>query len=745
MQIRLAEFQKEAVRRLMDAMRSAKRDIVLKSCTGSGKTIILTRFMDEYCREYERTVFVWLTPGRGNLEEQSKAKMDRYVHGSRTKLLTDVLAEGFEENDACFINWEKLTKKGNNALKEGEHTNFLEHIQHALDEGLTFRIIVDESHQNDTIKAEDIISYFHADKIIRCSATPRNVKNALLIEIPEAEVIAEGLIKKVLIINEDFAQNISVDSQVSYLLEKAVSKQQSLRAAFLKKGKDINPLIIIQIPNKSVNLQGEVEGFLETRGLTYENGRLAVWLSDRKENLEGIEEADGRQDAVIIKQAVATGWDCPRAYILVKLRDNMNETFEIQTIGRIRRMPEAVHYENDLLDSCYLYTLDEKFTEGVRNHLGKNALDALTLHLKPEHKWITLKSEQKTAVPVTRDDVTALQSIYAWFEKEYGIDSRTMENQKRLEAFGYIFTDSIRNYTISGRVATLDEVLEAGKKGLNIITIDEPLDTHKHGRAYHHTVAELGRRVSLSYRQMNTILRSLFDGSVRGRKKILMLTTREVYGFVLNNERRLKNAIRHAMADMLDQEIMKVNAKTLVDFTIPETCIFTYDSKAKKQKEMKKNVYRGYLASAEIRSSSEKELEKFCEDKNEIQWFYKNGDQGAEYFAIVYEDNGRNQHSFYPDYLVGIGGKIWILETKGGFKRNGKSEDIDIFSGKKFGVLKKYLQDHGLQGGFVRLDEKSRQLCICMDKYSDDIESSHWRLLEEVVEEAYAETSESES
>lgn len=112
MQIRLAEFQKDAICRLMDAMASPKRDIVLKSCTGSGKTIILTRFMDTFCREYGGTVFIWLTPGRGNLEEQSKAKMDRYVRGSRTKLLEDVLAEGFEENDACFINWEKLTKKG---------------------------------------------------------------------------------------------------------------------------------------------------------------------------------------------------------------------------------------------------------------------------------------------------------------------------------------------------------------------------------------------------------------------------------------------------------------------------------------------------------------------------------------------------------------------------------------------------------------------------------------------------------
>ena len=82
-------------------------------------------------------------------------------------------------------------------------------------------------------------------------------------------------------------------------------------------------------------MQDSVEQYLETQGITCENGQLAVWLSDRHENLDGIEESDATSSVVIIKQAVATGWDCPRAHILVKLRDNMEETFEIQTIGRI--------------------------------------------------------------------------------------------------------------------------------------------------------------------------------------------------------------------------------------------------------------------------------------------------------------------------------------------------------------------------------------------------------------------------
>src|SRR5699024_2650208 len=211
------------------------------------------------------------------------------------------------------------------------------------------------------------------NKIIRCSATPKGIATAEIIEISEEEVIAAGLIKKMLVINQDFPQIIETENQTEFLLGKALAKQRELRSEFLKIDVDLNPLIVIQLPNKSETLQDSVERYLETKGLTYENGQLAIWLSDRHENLEGIDTPNAKSSAVIIKQAVATGWDCPRAYILVKLRDNMDETFEIQTIGRIRRMPEAKHYENDILDSCYLYTLDEKFTACVKMALNKGA------------------------------------------------------------------------------------------------------------------------------------------------------------------------------------------------------------------------------------------------------------------------------------------------------------------------------------------------------------------------------------
>ena len=730
MNINLANFQLRTIKMLLECMEEKTRDIILKSPTGSGKTIILTHFMDEYIKGHSKIVFVWLTPGKGNLEEQSKEKMDRYIHNAQTKLLSDVMTGGFEENDSCFINWEKLTKKGNNALKDNERTNFLEHIEKALNDGLEFKIIIDESHQNNTIKSDEIVQYFKTDKIIRCSATPIIDKKAKLIEVSEEDVIAEGLIKKLLVINENFPQIIETDNQTHYLLDEALKKYLELKTLYLNNKIDVNPLIIVQLPNNSDLLLDSVEKFFENKGLTYENEKLALWLSSRHENLDNISNNNSNQIAVIIKQAVATGWDCPRASILVKLRENMDETFEIQTIGRIRRMPEAKHYGNDILDSCYLYTFDNKFTAGVKSSLGKSALDAKTLFLKNEYKSFSLTKEQRTMITDIRDPRKALCSIVLYMKQEYNLTNNKAENKTRLETKGFIFSENIIRKTISGNVTTLNELAET--ENLNDISISEPINTHIHGREYHNRVGRIGLEIGLEYSYMNTIISKIFGQKIIYHDKLLSLSTRQLYAFVINNMDLLRHIVREAMAVTLQQISLDLKSISKKEFRIPQSTMFTYDSTSKIQSESSKNVYNGYLLSAEPRSSSERKFEKFCENCTAIDWFYKNGDKGEEYLSILYLDNSNRQKLFYPDYIVSLNHEVWIIETKGGFDRTGASEDIDIFSPKKFEEFKRYLTKYNLNGGFVRFDKQSEELCICMNNYSDDIHSSNWKLLSEI-------------
>ena len=732
MDITLANFQLLAIKQLLECMENDNvNNIVLKSPTGSGKTIILTHFMDEYLKGHSKTIFVWLTPGKGSLEEQRKEKMDKYIHNAKTKLLTDIMTNGFEENDSCFINWEKLTKKGNNALKDSERTNFLEWIEKAFNQGYKFKVIIDESHTNFTEKADAIIQLFHTDKIIRCSATPIIDKKAKLIDITEEDVISEGFIKKLLVINENFPQTIETDNETTYLLEKALAKQRELRQLYLSKNIDINPLIIVQMPNNSDALLETIERFFESNGINYEND-LSVWLSNRHENLDNISKNNSNQVAVIIKQAVATGWDCPRASILVKLREKMDETFEIQTIGRIRRMPEAKHYDNDTLDSCYLYTFDSEFTKGVKTALGKGALKAKTLFIKNEYKNIKLTKEQRTMITDLRDPRKALKAIKLYMQQEFGLTGNKEQNKVKLQAKGFEFSEDIVHYTLSGNVVKLSELSDKDK--LNAIQIKEPINTHIHGRDYHNRVGRIGLEIGLEYSYMNTIIGKLFGEKFGYNAKIVSLTTKQLYAFVINNFDLLRNIVKISMAKNLNQTGMQFDLVSKKDFYIPHSILFTYNGDNKDSTESKKNVYQGYLMSAEPRSSSEKKFEKYCERSKSVEWIYKNGDKGEEYLSIVYYDNSDKQKLFYPDYILSVNKEIWIIETKGGFTRTGKSEDIDKYSSKKFGVLKKYLSNYNLKGGFVRYDNQSEELCICTKNYSDDIKSDDWKLLNEVIE-----------
>lgn len=93
-----------------------------------------------------------------------------------------------------------------------------------------------------------------------------------------------------------------------------------------------------------------------------------------------------------------------------------------------------------------------------------------------------------------------------------------------------------------------------------------------------------------------------------------------------------------------------------------------------------------------------------------------------------------NKNSFILTTLSAVKGEIWIVETKGGFDRSGNSQDIDLYTPKKFKVLKDYLTEHGLKGGIVRNDAATDELCICMDTYSEDINSDNWVILSSVLE-----------
>lgn len=726
--IELKEFQINCVNKLLDATTVGnKKEVLLQAPTGSGKTIILLDYIKEYLEENKNTIFVWLTPGKGELEEQSRKKMSKFLPQLDSKNISEVLLSGFEAGDTAFINWETITKKGNTALKEAERKNLFERITEAYNRGFNFIVIVDEEHLNKTVKAEGIIDYLKPNYIIRVSATTQKNKEAEFIQIDEIDVINEGLITRALYINENVNNQEELKNEHEHLLNLAIEKQKAIRKEYLSNNIRINPLIIIQVPSKSDDLIKQIENILKEKGYTYDNKSIAIWLADRKENIENISEHFAEPFILIMKQAISTGWDCPRAKILVKLRDNMSEDFETQTIGRIRRMPQAHHYNNILLDNCYLYTFDEKYEQTIKQELGNNAKSVKLVFLKEEYKSFTLTKQIRDSEFDGFDDRETFTIIHNYMMKKYNFTNNKENNKTILEANGYIFGENIENTIVQDKIVRIDtdELSNAHK-----IIVKSMVNTSKNGIDLRHSIGVISSKIGMKYDKTRVILERMFLRRKLFTKKFINLSLIEFYAFIINNKDKLKYDFLEAVSQEARQTIIKAETIKELPFKIPEMDIIKYDFDRKDTTIYEKNVYRDYPDST-IKSKSERMFEKYCNNSKNVNWFYKNGEHSIDYFSIIYVDAIGKKWAFYPDYILqDVKGNTWIIETKGGESVEGKSKNIDIKVENKFAILKEYAKKYNIKWGFVRDYDKNDSLYICNTNYTENMNTENWVKLE---------------
>ena len=365
---------------------------VLQSCTGSGKTIMLAEILRELKERdlSEQYVFVWAAPNK--LHAQSQKKLAKLLADTEYNLIDiESLESGaLQENTIIFTNWEKVFKRATKddeekGVKKGDFNNVVvkrgetgRNIQDILDAtreaGLKTIIIVDESHQtfygpNSQLLVHDVIK---PSLVIEASATPKfessdnDTEKYRRIKVTTDDVIDSGLIKKQILINSDIesiADELNRDAITTAVIA-GLRKRAELEKEYETLGLKINPLMAIQLPTENKEELSEldskvrsiVEEILSNEGYEYYNKNLAIWLSEEKENLDNITDNNNMVDVLIFKQAIALGWDCPRAQVLVMLREIKNEAFQIQTVGRVLRMPEAKHYGDEMLDSAYVYT-----------------------------------------------------------------------------------------------------------------------------------------------------------------------------------------------------------------------------------------------------------------------------------------------------------------------------------------------------------------------------------------------------
>ncbi len=739
--MKLMNFQELAIEQLKKTFYTLWRDgergasMVFKSPTGSGKTIMTAEFLkrvtDSMQFEADKA-FIWVSFNADSYE-QSKGSLFNYYNGGVAGLnlldLNDINNGRLKKNEVFFVNWQKLVSKARDNKKlrtDGEsNISFDTFVENTHKDGREIVLIIDEAHlAKDTSLANELISVIDPKIIIGITATPKPEdelearKIDTFVEVAHRDVVRAGLIKEKIeimpkdeVVELDEAGGTDLDN---LLIDLAIAKRNELSDAY--GDKDINPLVLIQLPNDEKdkkNTEGQdklsfTKEYLASLGIP--EHKIAVWLSDKKENLNEIVKNNSEVDFLIFKQAVATGWDCPRASILVMFREIQSSIFRTQVLGRILRIPEAKHYSNTLLNRAYVYTSYElgEIVTGQRG-IGGNKGDVYKSYLRDDIENIILPSVFLKRGKYNDLGDTFQQTFIPIANKYFELNGKEIlgEIEEKLQAKKLNITArEIKNQLI---VDAEVEVYDDFKKQLQ-----QSADELDHKASYHDTQKIynllLWREIAKQEEDNKKFAPERSWGKLKTAINVWMREHLEIqnpplYSIVCNDLERdgdsvFKRVIAKAFAKYKpirnkEEEEKLAKSEEELDFTMQDKYLYTDDYEEFADIKLSATL-PFYIHSSYTGKQNETNFIKFLE-KQEIDWWFKNGDYGRSNFAIKYKDGNDELRLFYPDFIVKQGGRLGIFDTKSGQTAKNakyKAEALQCF-------IKAYKGEYKLWGGIV--------------------------------------------
>jgi type III restriction enzyme len=400
----------------------------LSAPTGSGKTVIASAVIeallhgsDEYGVEPDpKAVVLWITKDPA-LNEQTRnriiATADRVPVGTLHVVDNNFTDDQLTAGHVYFINTAKLsitsllTRKSN-----ARQTTFWEVLDNTIrNPQRTLYVILDEAHEGMKPSAGEgekerltlvrkIIDgdngYAAAPIVWGLSATIDRFSHAMAqtkqrtmrppVAISPAQVQESGLLKSSLCLTlpdevGDFTTTLTREATLELA---AVTDRWAGYCATEQISPVVRPLMVVQIPNKEgANTDPEdrlIRSILDTvrdhlPGFTTK--QVGHVLGDRDTLTLGdytidkvapeIVAADPDLRILIAKDAVSTGWDCPRAEVLVSFRPAKDRTYITQLLGRMVRTPLARSTSDDQLNSAsaYLPMFDRKAAQQVADDI----------------------------------------------------------------------------------------------------------------------------------------------------------------------------------------------------------------------------------------------------------------------------------------------------------------------------------------------------------------------------------------
>lgn len=291
-------------------------------------------------------------------------------------------------------------------------------------------VVMDEGHRAISDLAFSTLYGFNPCFVLELTATPQDVQPRggrnpregryanVLVEVTGRELDREGMIKMPL--NLDPRQGNDWKATLNAALAKLNALDAEARKLRADTGRYIRPIMLIQVERtgadqrESGHIHAEdVKDWLLTAG--FDQAEIAIKTAQQND-LNDPENQDllsptNRVRAIITKQALQEGWDCPFAYVLCSLAASANLKAMTQLVGRILRQPGALKTGVEALDECHVIThhADTATVVGaIKDGLEQDGLGDLVLRVTQDDK----SASGKATRTIKRRPAFATTEIY---------------------------------------------------------------------------------------------------------------------------------------------------------------------------------------------------------------------------------------------------------------------------------------------------------------------------------------------
>jgi type III restriction enzyme len=435
---------------------------------------------------------------------------------------------------------------------------------------------------------------------------------------------------------------------------------------------------------------------------------------DKSDDLDVISDFNSEVEFLLFKQAIDTGWDCPRAHILVKLRDIQSYTFEVQTVGRILRMPQHKHYDDENLNRGYIFTNLQSITV-AKEEYNPNIIKHLKASRIEKYKALKLESYFKSRVDygdITYSFGKILEKVFC---EEFGIEINptllnTIENAEKLKT-----KDLTTKITVYKESLITDKNIDSQDYDEMLGALNESDDRTAEARLADNDLQDTFNQIVKE--NLNGFAPKRSVPTVRGAiyqwfKKYLGINYHLENGVIhiqylfLHNKNQAKFSQLLNKATGVYRPIKKEEVKNKIEedwYDWEVKLDEFYNQHTDEKIDYFLCVYQPCYLNI-WRSTPEKEFEKHMESKQDkIEWWFKNGESKKDFFGIKYVENGMPQ-AFYPDYIIKLkSGKVFIGDTKAGITAKE--------AGLKAEALQQYIKEQNEKGknliGGIIINEKT--------------------------------------